>query len=273
MLELKTSFNDKQIKAALRKAFFNKGRLKCPHCKCFKVRKIEKRYYCTRCRKKFSLTSDSWLKNIKIPRKTFVIILECWLKAKSVDDTSELSKTSVPTIRRYYRLFRLNIVKNDEFKPVKEVQADEAYFGQFKRHANWYHGFVRYKVVEKTGVAGVACPINGQLKTAIIEGRAGQFVKNFIYQNVPTDIRLYSDGSMVYRNMRNDYNHYAMSHDRGFDYSYYIESCWSWMKRRLFKQYHHFTRKYASEYVQELTWHFNTRKSDKNPLKYLTKLK
>ena len=63
-----------------------------------------------------------------------------------------------------------------------------------------------------------------------------------------------------------------MNHDRGFEYSYHIESCWSWMKRRLFKQYHHFTKRYAPEYVQELTWHFNTRKSDKNPLKYLNKL-
>lgn len=158
MLELKTSFNEKQIKAALRKVFFNKGRLKCPHCSCFEVRSIEKRYYCTRCRKKFSLYSNSWLRHIKIPIKTFVIILECWLKAKSVNDTAELSKISIVTIRRYYRLFRLNIVRTEEFKPIDHVQVDEAYFGQFIKQANYYHGFIKYKVVEKTGVAGISCP-------------------------------------------------------------------------------------------------------------------
>ena len=273
MLELKTSFNDRQVKAALRNAFFNKGRLKCPHCKCFKIRSIEKRYYCTRCRKKFSLYSNSWIRHIKIPLKTFVIVLECWLKCKSVNDTAELSKTSIVTIRRYYRLFRLNIVKTVDFKPTDHVQVDEAYFGQFIKQANYYHGFVKYKVVEKTGVAGISCPITGQLRTAIIEGRPGQFVKDFIHQNVPTDITVYSDASFLYTNLyKRGYNHYSMSHDRGFNYSYYIESCWSWMKRRLFKQYHHFTRRYASEYVQELTWHFNTRKDTKNPLKCLTKL-
>ena len=274
MLELKTSFNDRQIKTALRNTFFNKGRLKCPHCQSFKVRSIEKRYYCTRCRKKFSLYSNSWIRHIKIPLKTFVIVLECWLKCKSVNDTAELSKTSIPTIRRYYRLFRLNIVKTVDFKPTDHVQVDEAYFGQFIKQANYYHGFVKYQVVEKTGVAGISCPATGQLRTAIIEGRPGQFVKDFIRQNVPTNIRVNSDASFLYRNLyKLGYNHYSMSHDRGFEYSYYIESCWSWMKRRLFKQYHHFTRRYASEYVQELTWHFNTRKDTKNPLKCLTKLK
>lgn len=273
MLELKTSFNNREIKTALRKAFFNKGRLKCPRCNCFKVRSIEKRYYCVRCRKKFSLTSNSWIKDIKIPLSKFVVILECWLKGRSVKDTAESSNTSIPTIRRYYRLFRTNIVKNKEFEPQDHVQVDEAYFGQFVKQANYYHGFMRYRVVDKTGVAGISCPRTGQLKTAIIQGKPGLFVKDFIYQNVPPNIPVYSDASFLYRNLyKRGYNHYSMSHDRGFDYSYYIESCWSWMKRRLFKQYHHFTRKYASEYVQELTWHFNTRKDTKNPLKCLTNL-
>lgn len=272
MFILKSSFNDKQIKSALRRALFKNGRLKCSHCKSFKVRKIEKRYYCLRCRKKFSLYSDSWLKRIKIPLRSLAVILECWLKSYSIDQVSELSNLSIPTIRRYYRLFRLNIVKTFDFKPENNVQVDEAYFGQFKKQANWLHGFKRYVVSEKTGVIGISCPTTGQLITKIIGGHPGQSINEFIFQNIPKDIIVYSDASCFYKNLRrHDYLHFSMSHDRGFDYSYYIESCWSWMKRRLFKQYHHFTRKYAKEYVSELTWHFNTRKNDKNPLDCLIK--
>jgi transposase-like protein len=273
MLILKTSFSQNQIKAALRKMAFRNGRLKCPHCGYFKVRSIEKRYYCLRCRKKFSLSSNTWLKNIKLPLKTFIALLECWLTGRSVKDAAESLEISRPTIYRYYQLFRLNVAKTVDFKPENDVQVDEAYFGQFKRQANWYHGFMKYKVIDKTGVAGISCPSTGQLRTIIIEGRPGKFINDFIQRNVPTNIPIYSDASFIYRYLyRKGYRHLSMSHDRGFDYSYYIESCWSWMKRRLFKQYHHFTRKYAKDYVQELTWHFNTRKDIKNPLKTLSEL-
>jgi transposase-like protein len=269
MLILKSSFSNKQIKAVLRKGLFPKGRVICPHCHGYRIRKIEKRYYCQRCRKKFSLCSSSWLKNIRIPLKTLAVILESWLQSYSVKQTSKASNLSIPTIRRYFRLFRLNVVRSLEFKPEDSVQADEAYFGCFKKQANWLHGFKKYTVAEKTGVAGISCPATGQLVTKIIEGRPGKFVKEFIYQNVPPDITIYSDASYLYRRLNSDYLHFSMSHDRGFDYSYYIESCWSWMKRRLFMQYHHFTRKYAKEYIAELTWRFNTRENTDNPLEYL----
>lgn len=271
MIFLKSSYSERQIKAVLRKAIFKKGRINCPYCGRFRIRKIERRYYCPKCRKKFSLYSNTWLKNIKIPLKIFIIILECWLKGYSVKQSSQLSRLSFPTVRRYFRLFRRHIAKNLEFEPKESVQVDEAYFGAFKRQANYYHGFRKYKVVEKTGVAGISCPSTGQLKTKIIQGRPGRFIKGFIRQHVPTDIEIYSDDSCLYRWLNNDYIHFSRTHDLGFHYSYYIESCWSWMKRRLFAQYHHFTRKYAQEYVSELTWRFNTRKSTENPLEYLSK--
>ncbi len=273
MLTLKSSFNNKQIRFALRRMAFKNGRLKCLHCGCFRIRSIEKRYYCLRCRRKFSLSSNTWLKNTRLPLKLLVSILECWLESCSVQATAKHLGISRPTIYRYYRLFRLNIAKPIDFKPENDVQVDEAYFGCFKKQANYLHGFRTYAVAEKTGVAGISCPSTGQLKTIVIQGRPGRFVKEFIYQNVPADIAIYSDASFLYRWLyKRGYRHYSMSHDRGFDYSWYIESCWSWMKRALFRQYHHFTRKYASEYVQELTWRFNTRKQIKNPLKTLSEL-
>jgi hypothetical protein len=43
------------------------------------------------------------------------------------------------------------------------------------------------------------------------------------------------------------------------------------MKRKLFKQYHHMSRKYAKEYVSELTFKYNTRKEPRNPFDYIAK--
>lgn len=272
MLTLKSNLSIKEIKATLRRMAFKNGRLKCPHCSCFKVRHIEKRYYCTRCRKKFSLVSNTWLKHIKLPLNDFASLLECWLNCSSVSDTSDQLNISRPTVYCYFRLFRLNIVKTLDFKPENKIQVDEAYFGRFKKQTNYYHGRMTYRVQDKTCVFGMICPVTKQLFTRVVHAKPGKTIKQIIRKQVPPSVTVYSDKSYYYKHLNNTHRHLAMSHDYGFEYSQYIEACWSWMKRKLFKQYHHFTRKYASEYVQELTWRFNTRKLSKNPLDVLSKL-
>lgn len=271
MNKISLEFSESKTKTIFRNIIFKNGRIKCCHCGCFKIHslKSENRYHCTRCRKKFSILSGTWMKNIKIPLPLFAALLSFWLEDVSIDLAGKLTKLSIPTIRRYYRLFRLNIVKTVEFKPKNSVQVDEAYFGRFKKQANYFHGFKTYRVAEKTCVAGISCPSTGQLATMVVEGKPGIPIKKFIYEQVPTNIKIYSDGSPIYTYLRKDYFHTSQTHDLGFGNAYYIESCWSWMKRKLFKQYHHFTRKYAKEYVSELAFKFNTRKLSKNPFVYL----
>lgn len=271
MLNLNCTLNERQIKSELRKIIFKNGRLKCPHCRSFIIKKIksEDRYYCKRCRKKFSLYSGTWLKHIKIPLTKFILLLKLWLDGYSVKDAGDLVKISVPTVRRYFQLFRINIVKTIEFKPKNNVQADEAYIGRFKKSANIFHSWRTYKVQEKTCVAGIGCPSTGTLATKVVGFRPGKVIKDFIYEQVPTNIKIYTDGSPYYTSLRADYYHVAQTHDLGFENAYYIESCWSWMKRRLFIQYHHFHRKNAKEYVSELTWRFNIRNKPKNPFDYI----
>jgi len=271
MLKLKLDFNDRQLQAKLRKIIFKNGRLKCPHCGSFIIRKVksEKRYYCKRCRKKFSVLSSSWLKNIKIPLAQFTVLLQLWLKGYGVAEANELTKLSIPTIRKYYGLFRLNIVKTVDFKAENNVQVDEAYFGRFQKAGNYYHGWQTYPTPLKTCVAGIGCPATGLLATKVILGPKGKKIRKFINEKVSNDICVYSDGSYIYTKLRERYRHISQTHDLGFENAYFIESCWSWMKRKLFKQYHHFHQKNAKKYVSELTWRFNTRKESKNVFDYI----
>lgn len=267
------SFPERKIKQILRNIIFKKGRLKCPRCNCFKILSIrnEDRYFCKRCRKKFSILSNTWMRNIKIPLSAFIILLYLWLEDASVDLTKKLTGLSRPTIYSYFRLFRRNIVKTIEFKPRDNVQVDEAYFGRIKKQANRLHNWNTYKTPIKVCVAGIACPQTGQLATRVIESRPGKPIKTFIREYVPNDITVYSDGSPIYTELKKTHWHVPKTHDLGFHDAYYIESCWSWMKRKLFKQYHHFSKKYAKEYVSELTFKFNTRKIEKNPFYYISK--
>lgn len=269
---LSCALSERKVKATLRQVLFKKGRMTCTHCGCFKIISLKDRYFCKGCRKKFSLLSHTWLKNLKMPLTLLILLLWLWLEDYQVKQVSQLTGISVPTIRKYFRLFRLHIVKTIEFRPENHVQVDEAYFGAFRKRAYSYAGARWYTVQNKVCVAGIGCPSTGQLATRVVpQKNKGQPIKNFIYQKVPTSIRGYSDGSHLYTKLRKDYWHTPREHALGFHYAYYIESCWSWMKRKLFKQYHHFTKKYAKEYVSELTFKFNTRKQDKNPFEYLAK--
>jgi len=274
MIKVSCVLSERHLRSELRKIFFPpKGRLHCHHCKSFVVRKVknEDRYYCPRCRKKFSLLSGTWLEHLRIPISTFMVLLWSWMNEYSIDQAGDLTALSVPSIRRYFRLFRIHVVKSVQFEPQDSVQVDEAYFGSFKRQSNMYHGFRTYHLKPKVCVSGIACPSLGQLALRVIEGVKTKPIQNFIREKVPRDVHVYSDGSPIYTSLRTTHSHTSQTHDQGFHNAAYIEGCWSWTKRKLFKQYHHFTLKYAKEYVSELEWRFNTRKSLKDPLTELRK--
>jgi transposase-like protein len=194
-----------------------------------------------------------------------------WIKEYPITMAAEACGVSDVTIRRYYRLFRINIVKSIAFKPRDNVQVDEAYFGQFRKVSNFYHSYKKYELVDKVCVAGISCPATGALAAKVIRTfPKTQPILSFIREHVPTDVKVYSDGSSIYNDLHKTHRHEPQTHDLGFHNAYFIEGCWSWMKRKLFKMYHHFDRKYSEEYIAELTWRFNTRKLSKDPWQFLS---
>jgi len=273
MYHITLNISERRVLALLRRIVWEKGRPRCPRCGIFRVRAVRKegRYHCPRCRRKFSLLSHTWMRDVKVPLPVFILLLSFWLEDVTVDFAAKLLTLSRPTVYRYYRLFRGHVVQIVDFLPQTAVQVDEAYFGQFKKRANYLHGTRTYKMQDKTCVAGIGCPTTGTLATMVVEGKPGMPIREFIHAHVPEDVKIFSDGSPIYTKLRSRYDHHAQTHDRGFETAYYIESCWSWMKRKLFKQYHHMSRKYAKDYVRELTFKYNTRKEPKNPFQYIAK--
>ena len=188
LLNVTCASSERKIRATLRQILFKKGRVHCTKCGRFRIISIKKedRYFCKRCRRKFSLLSHTWIKNLKIPLTLFILLLWFWLNDYQVKQVNQLTGLSVPTIRKYFRLFRLHIVKTIEFKAENHVQVDEAYFGTFRKRANWFHSSRTYEVMNKVCVAGISCPQTGQLTTMVVpDTNKGQTIRNFIYQKVP----------------------------------------------------------------------------------------
>jgi len=120
--------SEAQLRKLLRKAIFGKY-LYCPHCGSRRVRAIEKRYYCQKCRKKFSLISESWLRGTKIPLPKICLLLWCWQIRIPLDQAMAVTAVSLPTVRHWYDKFRDNLppAKLDRIRLEGNVQADECY--------------------------------------------------------------------------------------------------------------------------------------------------
>jgi len=72
-----------QLLRQYRRAVFGGQRTHCPHCGYKKPQKISlTRYWCKKCRKRFSLTSCSIFKGAKLPLDKLILICQALAKIK-----------------------------------------------------------------------------------------------------------------------------------------------------------------------------------------------
>ena len=83
--------SDCQIKKLVRRILFG-THITCPRCRSRRIYKSEKRYRCHDCRRPFSLTSNTWLSNMKIPWEKFYLILWCWLNHIPITQTMKITE-------------------------------------------------------------------------------------------------------------------------------------------------------------------------------------
>jgi transposase-like protein len=120
--------SEAKLKKILRKAIFGKY-LHCPHCGSRNIKPSEKRYHCKKCRKKFSLTSESWLRGAKLPLPKICLLLWCWQIKIPIDQAKAVAMVSLPTVRHWYDKFRNNLPlqKLEQIRLEGNIQGDECY--------------------------------------------------------------------------------------------------------------------------------------------------
>lgn len=123
--------SEAKIRKFLRQTIYGRH-VHCPWCKSRKIKSESSKYWCRECRKRFSLTSCTWLKNCRLPLEQLWLVLWCWTAQIPVRQCTSLTELSEPTIRKWYEVFRLNL-PNDETILDHLVQLDEAYFGGKKQ--------------------------------------------------------------------------------------------------------------------------------------------
>lgn len=267
MIILQCSLPEKQIKSEMRKIVFG-NRTRCPTCHNLKIKSINHRYWCPRCRKFFSLTSTTWLKNIRFAWQKLYLLLYCWLKEYPVRITLDLTELSRPTIYQWNDKFRNNIPLETIYLS-EEVEVDESWFGtrnKGRKNHTWKEN--------KIPVVGIYARESDKLITKSLPAATAEYILPFIKGNVDqTNAKIFSDKYRPYWPLRRlGLNHTMVDHYSGeYTETNRIEGMWSVMKRRLKRTYYAVSKRKFPKYVCEITYRINTRKNPEKPLEYLNK--
>lgn len=249
---------EKQALKNLKKIVFG-NHVKCPYCgrkRHVVVLNKNKLWRCRKCRRRFSLTSINWLKGMKISTTKLWMLIWCWQKKLAVFQTMELCQISIPTVRRYYELFRDNLQVNcDDIILEGEIQMDEMF-------------------VKGAFILGAKDTIRKKIKLNVVIKKSPQKhdAMNMIFQHVKPGSTLFTDGSKIYDKSENWWpiEHKSECHKKWeFTLTSEIEGLWGVLRTFIRRMYHHVTLKKLVKIVAEFEARFSHKELFNSPLDFL----
>jgi len=248
---------ERAIWKQLKKVVFGKN-VRCPDCgRQAYVKEIQrhKMWRCTKCHNRFSVTNMNWLKGMKISGRHLWALIWCWQNKINIQQAQSLIHLSVPTIRRYYALFRDNL--DLDFNVVLEgkVQMDEMFVkGAFVIGAK---DIIRKKI--KLNVVYKKSPNKGD-------------AMNLIFHHVKPGSDLCTDGGSIYRGCE---NWWPVKHKRDihkkfqFGLTSEIEGIWAVLRTFIRRMYHHVTVEKLPKVIAEFEARFSQKEIFDSPLKFI----
>lgn len=248
--------SEAQIKKYLRRIIFGKN-IYCPTCKTRKIIREKERFWCTKCRSRFSLLSNTWLSHTKIPLQQFWLVLWCWTQQVPVKQTAKLASLSRPTIYHWFTIFRSHLPE-DQDTLEQLVQLDEAYFGGRKGRA--------LLMGKQVGSRKLAYQLLSH--TSPTREHAWKFLHEFVV----AESVLNTDGAAIYKEIN---TWWPVYHNRDihkkfeFARTSEIEGMFGVLRTFIRRMYHHVTCDRLPEYVSEFCCRFSHPEMFDSPYDYL----
>ena len=262
------STEDKCI-AWLEQARWN-GQPVCPHCQGteqiapYSGKRFT--YFHNRCRKAFTVKTDSVMHSSKTPTVNWIIAIYAVLTARKGVSAMQLSKElGVQYRTAWYLLHRVReACKSGQLILSNVVEIDETYIGgkeRNKRKANRSH--IEHKAYEKKQVVLGMRERGGKTVAKPIAGTDRLTLWGAIQQHVTPDSTLYTDDHPSYKGIeRKRFTHKSVNHSdeeyvRGLIHTNGIESVWSVFKRSIHGTWHHVSFKHLQRYIDEAAFRLN----------------
>jgi transposase-like protein len=258
----------------------------CPYCHSPRVgRKNDggQRWNCHLCRKSFSVTVGTIFHNSHIDLQRWFLLIALIFSAKkglSAMQAARDLEMRRPTVWSMMHRIR-NAMKDDGQLLMGLVEMDETYVGGKPRKGNRRDDdpkggdkSKRGRGTDKTPVVG-AVERGGRVKAKPVSKDAmdGEAIKGLILGMMDTKRTLLTTDEYSGYNAVNKYvahrriNHSVSYVERdlfsgqfGAIHTNTIESFWAIVKRAIYGQFHHVSKKYMHLYINELSYRYNMRK-------------
>ena len=255
----------------------------CPYCKSEKVsRKKEKeqrnRWQCSLCRKSFSVTVGTIFHNSHVDLQRWFLLIALMFSAKkglSAMQAARDLEMRRPTVWSMMHRIR-KAMMDDGVLLAGIVEMDETYIGGKPRKGRKDDdgdGPKRGRGTKKVPVVG-AVERGGKVKAKAINKDemtiADMFKIAREMMDMPNSV-LNTDEYPGYNGMNSHVIHRTISHKDGYSrrdlfsgqygaiHTNTIEGFWAIVKRAIYGQFHHVSKKYLPLYLNELTYRYNNR--------------
>lgn len=251
--------SETKAKAIIRSAIWPNSHPVCPFCKRTNVRTIEDRYFCRKCRRKFSLISGTWLKGCRLSFQAIWKMVYLWQKEYTPGKIAEQADVSAQCVSFWLPRFRDNIkLKISKLSGIVEV--DETCVAH-KKHGGqmWIIGAIERSKPRKIAL---------YLTTNREQETTDQFLLNHVSQRS----LVITDGWQGYTNISEffGYGHEVAIHENGnLGPTNRIENLWSVFDRWRLRQYGTPRRSHLQGIMCEFQARFCTPEMFDNPLYYL----
>lgn len=246
---------------------------KCGHCGGTKTREATHKtmpYWCTPCRKYFSVRTGTVLShsNVKLRKWAIAIYLEL-TSLKSVSSMKLHRDIGVTQGTAWFMLQRIREawVQENFAAFVGPVEVDESYVGGKARnkHKSKRDDGPRGGPGGMTPVIGAKDRASNRVSAAVVDSVDKPTLQQFVRAKVLAGAQVYTDSAPGYRGM--PFNHETINHSageyvRGMAHTNGIESFWATLKRAHKGVFHKMSPKHLHRYITEFAGKHNVRELD-----------
>ena len=232
-------------------------------------------YWCSDCRKYFSVKTGTALEASNIPLRKWAWAI--YLEITSLKGVSSMKLRRDIGVSQKTAWFMLHRIREafggadgapDDAAYAGPVEVDETYVGGKRKNMS----NAQRKALKGTGRGGVGKAVvvgakdreTNRVTAEVIDATDAQTLLGFVDEHTDPEAKVYTDGASAYKGRK---NHESVQHSigeyvRGQIHTNGVESFWSMLKRGYVGVYHRMSPKHLQRYVNEFAGRHNMRERD-----------